>query len=141
MLNEIVDHVVPSRTRVTRPRRILIIVENLPVPFDRRVWSEAKALRNAGYLVSIICPKARGYNASEETIDGIDIYRHPLPVEAHGAAAYFIEYAVALFWEFILSLKVAWRQGFDAIHACNPPRSHLPRCSILQIVRSQTLFV
>lgn len=121
MLNDIVDDVVPSRTRVTRPRRILIIVENLPVPFDRRVWSEAKALRNAGYLVSIICPKARGYNASEETIDGIDIYRHPLPVEAHGAAAYFIEYAVALFWEFILSLKVAWRQGFDAIHACNPP--------------------
>ncbi len=104
-----------------RPRRILIIVENLPVPFDRRVWSEAKTLRRAGYLVSIICPKARGYDASEETIDGIDIFRHPLPLEAHGPAAYFIEYAAALFWEFTLSMKVAWRQGFDAIHACNPP--------------------
>jgi glycosyltransferase involved in cell wall biosynthesis len=121
MLNNIVDNMAPSTARVARARRVLIIVENLPVPFDRRVWSEAITLRRAGYLVSIICPKARGYNVSEETINGIDIYRHPLPLEAHGAAAYFVEYTVALFWEFFLSLKVAWRQGFDAIHACNPP--------------------
>jgi glycosyltransferase involved in cell wall biosynthesis len=111
----------PTRTRPARSRRVLMIVENLPVPFDRRVWSEAKTLRGAGYLVSVICPKMRGYNASEETIDGIDIYRHPLPLEAHGTAAYFVEYGMALFWEFILSMKVARRQGFDAIHACNPP--------------------
>ncbi len=104
-----------------RPRRVLIIVENLPVPFDRRVWSIATTLHGAGYVVSIICPKGRGYEASEETIDGIHIYRHPLPLEARGAAAYLIEYPSALFWEFILSLKVAWRHGFDAIHACNPP--------------------
>jgi len=103
------------------PRRVLIIVENLPVPFDRRVWSIAKTLRSADYVVSVICPKAREYTASEETIDGIHIYRHPLPIEARGAAAYLIEYPVALFWEFILSLKVAWRHGFDIIHACNPP--------------------
>lgn len=105
----------------TRPRRILIIVENLPVPFDRRVWSIATTLRHAGYVVSVICPKARGYEASEETIEDIHIYRHPLPVEARGAVAYLVEYPMALFWEFILSLKVAWRHGFDAIHACNPP--------------------
>ena len=42
-------------------QRVLIIVENLPVPFDRRVWLEATALRNAGYQVSIICPTGRGY--------------------------------------------------------------------------------
>ncbi len=106
---------------VAAPRRVLIVVENLPVPFDRRVWSIATTLRRAGYVVSVICPKARGYEASEETIDGVHIYRHPLPVEARGAAAYLIEYPAALFWEFVLSLKVARRHGFDAIHACNPP--------------------
>jgi glycosyltransferase involved in cell wall biosynthesis len=121
MLKDIVADFAPSKQQLARPRRVLIIVENLPVPFDRRVWSEATTLRNAGYLVSVICPKARGYNASEETIDGIDIYRHPLPLEARGPAAYFLEYSAALFWEFVLSLKVAWRQGFDVIHACNPP--------------------
>ncbi|QDM22640.1 glycosyltransferase family 4 protein [Tardiphaga sp. vice154] len=102
-------------------QRILFIVENLPVPFDRRVWCEATALRKAGYAVSVICPKGRGHDAAYEYLDGIHIYRHPLPVEARGVAAYFIEYPTALFWEFALSLKVAWRHGFDAIHGCNPP--------------------
>ena len=102
-------------------RRVLIIVENLPVPFDRRVWSEATALRQAGYVVSVICPKGRGYETSEETLEGIHIYRHALPLEARGVAAYLIEYPVALFWEFVLSTRVARRQGFDVIHACNPP--------------------
>jgi glycosyltransferase involved in cell wall biosynthesis len=105
----------------SKQRRILIIVENLPVPFDRRVWSEATTLRAAGYSVSVICPKGRGHDSSHETIDGIYIYRHSLPLEARGASAYLIEYSAALFWEFVLSLKVAWQHGFDVIHACNPP--------------------
>jgi glycosyltransferase involved in cell wall biosynthesis len=112
-----------SAQRLIEPgsRRVLIIVENLPVPFDRRVWSEATTLRNAGYLVSVICPKGRGFEAAEETIDGINIYRHSLPLEARGPSAYLIEYSAALFWEFVLALKVARRHGFDVIHACNPP--------------------
>jgi glycosyltransferase involved in cell wall biosynthesis len=104
-----------------RQLRVLIIVENLPVPFDRRTWSEATTLRDAGHEVTVICPKGPGYQCTNEIIDGIRIYRHPLPVEARGAAAYFIEYPIALFWELWLSLKV-WRlHGFDVIHACNPP--------------------
>ena len=54
-------------------KRVLILVENLPSPFDRRVWQEAGALHDAGYTVSIICPTGRGYEAKFETIDGIDI--------------------------------------------------------------------
>ena len=104
-----------------RQLRVLIIVENLPVPFDRRVWSEATTLRDAGHAVFVICPKAPGYQRSHEIIDGISIYRHPLPLEARGAGAYFIEYPAALLWEFLLSLKVWRRHGFDVIHACNPP--------------------
>lgn len=102
-------------------RRILIIVENLPVPFDRRVWAEAQALRRANYEVSVICPRGPFAESPFELLDGIEIYRHPLPIQAKGKCAYVAEYSSALFWEFTYSLKVFWRTGFDAIHACNPP--------------------
>jgi glycosyltransferase involved in cell wall biosynthesis len=101
--------------------RTLIVVENLPVPFDRRVWSEARALRSAGYGVSIICPRMHGETKQYEFREGIHIYRHPLPVQAAGPLAYFAEYACALFWQFIYSVQVLRRHGFDVIHACNPP--------------------
>src|SRR5437016_2961888 len=102
-------------------RRVLIIVENLPVPFDRRVWSEASTLAQHGYEVSVICPKGPGATASFEIIEGIAIYRHWLPKEGRGVLNYFAEYGAALFWEFVLSLKILATRGFDVVHACNPP--------------------
>ena len=102
-------------------KRVLILVENLPSPFDRRVWQEANALRDAGYGVSIICPTGKGYEKHFEEIDGIAIYRYALPMEAEGALGYALEYSMALFWTFVLSWKVLFTRGFDAIHACNPP--------------------
>ncbi|MGH8294983.1 MAG: glycosyltransferase family 4 protein [Steroidobacteraceae bacterium] len=108
-------------TPVSAGRRVLIIVQNLPVPFDRRVWQEATALRTHGYEVAVICPAARGYTARYECLQGIHIYRHPLPLEAKGVWGYALEYASSLFWELALSFKVLRRHGFDAIHACNPP--------------------
>ena len=102
-------------------RRVLIIVENLPSPFDRRVWQEATTLHDAGYTVSIVCPTGKGCEQRYEQIDGIHIYRHPLPPEADGALGYALEYATALFWEFTLAFRVLRRHGFDVIHACNPP--------------------
>jgi glycosyltransferase involved in cell wall biosynthesis len=110
-----------SIERVRKYGRVLIIVENLPCPFDRRVWQEARTLAGAGYQVSIICPKAPGYEESFVQIDGIDIHRHWLPTEADGALGYALEYSVALAMEFWLSLKVLFGRGFDVIHACNPP--------------------
>lgn len=106
---------------VGRPRRVLFIVENLPSPFDRRVWQEATTLQQHGYEVSIICPTGKGYTKKYELIDGIHIYRHNLPVEAEGAFGYLLEYSSALFWEFYLAFKVLLTRGFDSIHACNPP--------------------
>lgn len=103
------------------PGRILFIVENLPVPFDRRVWSQATTLQKAGYEVSVICPKGVGAEKSREVLEGVHIYRHPLPIEAKGIMAYPLEYASALIMEFYLTLKVAMTRGFDVIHACNPP--------------------
>ena len=104
-----------------RPRRVLILVENLPSPFDRRVWQEACALRDAGYVVSIICPTGKGCENKFEAIEGIHIYRYDLPVEASGAAGYAAEYAMALACTFVLTWRVFLTRGFDVIHACNPP--------------------
>ena len=101
--------------------RVLIIVENLPCPFDRRVWQEALALRAYGNEVSIICPKGRGHTKSFEVLEGVHIYRYSLPVEADSAIGYAFEYAASLYMEFALSLWVALTRGFDVIHGCNPP--------------------
>jgi len=109
------------RTHRAIRRRVLIIVENLPSPFDRRVWQEATTLLADGYEVSIICPTGKGYEKRYEVIDGVHIYRHPLPMEAEGALGYLIEYGAALFWEFTLAFRVLFTRGFDVIHACNPP--------------------
>jgi hypothetical protein len=75
-----------SGTITERLGHVLIIVENQPVPFDRRVWSEATALSRNGYTVSVICPKGKNASQSFEIIDGIHIYRHWMPREASGAA-------------------------------------------------------
>src|SRR3954469_7726027 len=111
----------PNQNPSQKPKRVLILVENLPSPFDRRVWQEATTLRDAGYVVSIICPTGRGCEAHFEAIDGIHIWRYDLPAEADGAAGYLVEYGVALFWSFVLSLRVLFTRGFDVVHACNPP--------------------
>ncbi|MCW2318643.1 glycosyltransferase involved in cell wall biosynthesis [Rhodoblastus acidophilus] len=102
-------------------RKVLIIVENLPLPFDRRVWLEARTLKAAGAEVSIICPTGKGHEAAEEDIDGIHIYRHDLPPESEGAIGYLREYLSALVAETRLAWKIFFKHGFDVIHGCNPP--------------------
>lgn len=102
-------------------KHILMIVENLPVPFDRRVWQEATTLKEHGAKVSIICPKMKGYTSSYEVIDDIEIYRHSLPLEARGAPGYLLEYTTALFHEFFLSWRIFFKKRFHVIHGCNPP--------------------
>ena len=102
-------------------KKVLIVVENLPVPLDRRVWQESCALRDAGYEVAVICPKMRGYNAAYEELEGIHIYRHWISDEAGGFLGFFAEYASALWGEFWLTWKVWRRHRFKVIHLCNPP--------------------
>jgi glycosyltransferase involved in cell wall biosynthesis len=106
--------------RAPRPPTALMIVENLPVPFDRRAWQEAVAIREAGWRVAVICPRRGEYTLSHEVIDGIDVYRHPLP-EARGALGYLIEYGVALLMQTWLTFRIWLRHGFNVVHACNPP--------------------
>ncbi|MEL6561988.1 MAG: glycosyltransferase family 4 protein [Bacteroidota bacterium] len=102
-------------------KKVLIIVENLPLPFDRRVWMESNTLTKEGYQVAIICPKGKSYEKSYEYINDIHIYRHSLPPEHSSAAGYIREYLAALFHEFRLALKIKRKHGFDVIQLCNPP--------------------
>lgn len=102
-------------------RRVLIIVENLPVPLDRRVWQESQSLLAAGYVPTVLCPRMKGYAVRHEVLDGIRIYRHPMPKEARGLLQYCIEYPVALFWEIVYTFFIFMRHGFDVIQVCNPP--------------------
>ncbi len=102
-------------------KHALIIVENLPLPFDRRVWQEARTLKAAGAKVSIICPTGKGHERRRETIEGVEIYRHPLPLEAKGPIGFLAEYGAALFWETVLAWRIFFGNRFDVIQGCNPP--------------------
>lgn len=103
-------------------RKILMLVENLPVPADSRVWAEATTLRDQGFQVSIICPKGSSqYRESYSCIDNIHIYRYQLPTAVNKFASYIGEYGIALLMTFRLSLSVLAHHGFDVIHAANPP--------------------
>jgi glycosyltransferase involved in cell wall biosynthesis len=102
-------------------RSCVIVMENLPVPLDRRVWQEALALRRAGWQVSVICPANGRHPQKFEQIEGVAIYRHHLPLEARGRFGFLLEYSVALFHELRLLLKVWRERGFHVIQACNPP--------------------
>jgi glycosyltransferase involved in cell wall biosynthesis len=103
-------------------RNILIIVQNLPVPFDRRVWQEATSLRRHGFGVAVICPKKGSCTASYERLEDVDIYRYPLIYEANkGVVGYFVEFVYCWLASLWLALKAYAHRPFHAIHACNPP--------------------
>jgi glycosyltransferase involved in cell wall biosynthesis len=101
--------------------RVLILVQNLPVPFDRRVWQEALALNAAGHEVHVVCPRTEKYPRRREVLDGIHIYRYTPGPEARRAAAYLSEYSVALLQQLRLALRVRLRHRIDVVHICNPP--------------------
>jgi len=103
--------------------RILIIVQNLPVPLDRRVWLECQALTAAGYRVSVICPKGPG-DPSRQDIDGVAIFKYAPPPAASGALGYLVEFFYCWLRTALLSLRVLLTRGFDVIQACNPPDTY-----------------
>jgi glycosyltransferase involved in cell wall biosynthesis len=102
-------------------RKALIIVENLSVPYDTRVWKEARCLRDNGYATTVLCPKGKKTEEGYECLEGVHIYRHPMPRELGGALGYLWEYGWALFWEVLFSWWIFLRRGFHVIQGCNPP--------------------
>src|SRR6266436_3134829 len=101
--------------------KVLIIVENLPVPFDSRVWKEATSLYKEGYEVTVLCPRSKGYTKGHELLENIRVYRHPMPPEGNTPLGYLLEYGCALFWEFLYAWWIFLRHGFHVIQGCNPP--------------------
>jgi glycosyltransferase involved in cell wall biosynthesis len=102
-------------------KKVLIIVENLSVPFDDRVWKEATTLRKNGYEVTVLCPRGQGYVRGHEILNTIHIYRHPAPREGNSALGYLWEFSYAFFWEFFFTWWIFLRRGFHVIQGCNPP--------------------
>jgi len=122
-------------------RRVLIVVQNLPVPFDRRVWLEATTLTNAGYQVSVICPKAKGFERSYEVIGGVRIHRYRLPIDAQGPLGFVME----AMWCFARTLMKVLRVvltggGYDVLHVCNPPETYWPLAYAGRLLRKKFLF-
>ncbi len=103
--------------------RVLVIVQNLPVPLDRRVWLECKALTAAGYRVSVICPQGPG-DPKRQLIDGVAIYKYRPAPEAKGLVGFAVEFVYSWLRTAGLSLRVRRERGFDVIQACNPPDTY-----------------
>jgi glycosyltransferase involved in cell wall biosynthesis len=122
-------------------RNILIIVQNLPVPFDRRVWQEATSLRRHGFGVAVICPKKGAYTASYERLEDVDIYRYPLIYEGDkSVASYFVEFVYCWLATLWLALKAYAHRPFHAIHACNPPDTFFALALLFRPLRVKFVF-
>jgi glycosyltransferase involved in cell wall biosynthesis len=102
-------------------RKVLIVVENNPVPMDFRVWNEARSLQKAGYEVLVLSPRGNGFARRYDFIEGVHIYRHPTGKEGNSPLGHLWEYVCALFWEFLYSWWIYLRHGFHVIQGCNPP--------------------
>ena len=140
MLNKIKSRLRGRRSSTRGKGRVVIVVQNLPVPLDRRVWLEATSLTKAGYSVTCICPKAKGFDKSFEVIEGIRIHRYNLPVDADGPVGFVMEFA----WCFLRTTMKLGREtitnGVDVLHVCNPPESYFPLGWLMKGFGARFLF-
>jgi glycosyltransferase involved in cell wall biosynthesis len=104
-------------------RHVLIVVQNLPVPLDRRVWLECQALVGAGYRVSVICPKGPGDPAYAE-LDGVRLYKYDPAPPAAGLVGYLWEFGYSWLRTAALARRAWKRERFDLLQACNPPDTY-----------------
>jgi len=118
---------------VTRRRRVLIIVQNLPVPFDRRVWLECQALLGAGWDVSVVCPKGPG-DPAYDVVNGVQLYKYRPYAggTTAGKAAFVLEYVYSFLATAWLMLKARRGGAFDVLQACNPPDIFWPLALLLR---------
>jgi glycosyltransferase involved in cell wall biosynthesis len=105
-----------------RAGRVLILDENASVPFDRRVWHQARTLAGAGHEVHVVCPRGEGIDLEPFVeLEGVSIHRFPSRFADGGVGGYAREYAVALWHMLRISLRLQRRRPFDVVHATNPP--------------------
>jgi glycosyltransferase involved in cell wall biosynthesis len=120
---------------------ILIIVQNLPVPFDRRVWQEARTLHQAGFGVTVICPKSQMYFRGYELMEGIEVYRYPLLIEADRSVfAYCLEFLYCWLATSFLACTIYIKRPFSLIHACNPPDTYFGLALLFRLLGVKYVF-
>jgi len=122
------------------PKSVLLVVENLPVPYDRRVWQEALALKAANYEVSVISPATAKYPRLAELVEGIHVYRYPMLIEGKGYFGLIAEYIWSFICIFFLSLLVSMRRGFKVIVMANPPDIYFPIIWMWRLLGKSTVF-
>jgi len=120
-----------SGRRAANRTRVLIIVQNLAVPFDRRVWLECRSLVAAGYDVTVVCPRDAD-TVAHQVIDGVEIYTYPPYAPGGSAAGFVAEYAYSFLATARLALKARRGRGFDVVQACNPPDIFWPLARLLR---------
>ncbi|WP_233507509.1 glycosyltransferase family 4 protein, partial [Jiangella anatolica] len=113
-----------ARRRAGASKRVLIVVQNIPLRYDRRVRSECRALLDAGYGVTVICPKDTADEPDEQVADGVVVRSYPPPPATSGLVSYLVEFVVCWLRTARLSLRAARAEGFDVIQACNPPDTY-----------------
>jgi glycosyltransferase involved in cell wall biosynthesis len=118
---------------------VLIIVQNLPVPFDRRVWLECRSLTAAGYEVSVVCPGDPG-DPPVEVVEGVTIYKYPPPRTGTGKAAFVLEYVQSFAATAWLTARAWRRRHFEVLQACNPPDIFWPLALALRPVGVRFVF-
>jgi glycosyltransferase involved in cell wall biosynthesis len=122
------------------PGRALVLVENLSVPLDRRVWQECRSLTNAGWRMSVICPQGGTYDREPYVeLEGVQIHRYPLRAATGGPLGYVREYGTALRKTRAIARRLARERAFDVVHACNPPDLLLP--AVRSLKRAGTAFL
>lgn len=125
---------------ISTPRRVLLVVENLPVPYDRRVWQEALTLKAANYEVSVLSPATTKYPKLAEQLEGIRVYRYPMLIEGKGYTGLIAEYIWSFFCIFFWTLFVSVRRGFDVIVMANPPDIFFPVMWMWRLFGKRTVF-
>jgi len=120
-------------------RRILIIVQNLPVPFDRRVWLECQALTGAGYQVAVVCPKGKD-DPAYQVIDGVEIYKYRPYAPGGSKLSFVAEYAYSFLVTAWHTLKARRKGRFAVIQACNPPDIFWPIALAFRLERTKFVF-
>jgi glycosyltransferase involved in cell wall biosynthesis len=119
--------------------RVLIIVQNLPVPFDRRVWLECQALVSAGYQVAVVCPKGDG-DPAYEVLDTVELHKYRPYAPGGSKIGFVTEYAYSFLATTWLTLRARRSGRFAVIQACNPPDIFWPIALALRAL-DRTRFV
>jgi glycosyltransferase involved in cell wall biosynthesis len=120
-------------------RRVLIIVQNLPVPFDRRVWLECQALTSAGYQVTVVCPKGKG-DPAYAVVDTVELYKYRPYAPGGSKASFVAEYAYSFLASAWQVVKARRKGRFAVMQACNPPDIFWPIAMVLRVL-DRTRFV